>query len=400
MEVQLYNPHPNQEKIHNSINNEGYKYYVLDIGRQFGKSLLATNQVLYWGLNEVVEIGWVSPVYNQAYKVYDQIVRAFEDNPHVFKRKDAQKLRMELCNGSTIQFYSAERYDNIRGNTFDYLVCDEFAFMKQQAWTEVLKATLLVKGKKALLISTPNGKNHFFQLHQLDGINDQYKSFTMTSYDNPMIDPKEIDDARNTLPDHIFRQEYLAEFVDGGANIFGELIINDKPEKVGRYYGGIDVARADDYTVLSVYNSKGQQVFIDRWRHDSWSNIAQKVADKINEYDAQCYIEVNGVGDPIEEMVKSKLKNKNNIQPFVTTNKTKQNIIEQLAVANQQNEVSFLPHEWLRKEFEIFTYEYNPKTRVIKYSAPPGFHDDGILGCALGYEAFKSLRLKGVYAVK
>ena len=72
--VQLYNPHKNQSKIHDAINNEPYKYYVLDIGRQFGKSLLATNQALYWLLNDtkfgVVEFAWVSPIYNQANKVY------------------------------------------------------------------------------------------------------------------------------------------------------------------------------------------------------------------------------------------------------------------------------------------------------------------------------------------
>ncbi len=93
----------------------------------------------------------------------------------------ARGRRPPHITGSTIQFFSAERYDNIRGFTFDYLVCDEFAFMDEKAWTEVLRATVLVKGKKVLLISTPKGKNHFYQMHQLDGINNQYKSFTMTA---------------------------------------------------------------------------------------------------------------------------------------------------------------------------------------------------------------------------
>jgi len=399
MNIELYDPHPNQEKIHQAINNDGYKYYVLNIGRQFGKSLLATNQVLYWCFNEVCECGWVSPVYNQAFKVYEQIIKAFADNPQVFKKKDGQKLRIEFINGSTLQFFSSERYDNIRGFTFDYLVCDEFAFQSDKAWSEVLRATILVKGKKVLLVSTPNGKNHFFQLHQLEAVNPQYKSFSMTSYDNPLIDPKEIDDARHTLPEHIFRQEYLAEFIDGGGNIFGDINYNSNPSKGSRYYGGIDVARADDYTVLSIFNDKGEQVFLDRWRHDSWANIVKKVADKINEYNAQCYIEVNSIGDPIQEMIKKLLTNQNNIQPFVTTNKSKQDIIEQLAVANQQKEASFLPLEWFKQEFEVFTYEYNPKTRVIKYGASNGFHDDGIMGTAIGFHAYKHLKLKGVYAV-
>lgn len=399
MEIQLYTPHHNQRIIHDAINNSNQKYYVLNIGRQFGKSLLATNQVLYWAFNEICDIAWVSPIYNQANKVYEQVVKAFSNNPSVFKKKDGQKLKIEFINGSTLQFFSAERYDNIRGFTFDYLICDEFAFMDSEAWTAVLRATILVKGKKVLLISTPNGKNHFYQLFSLDGINEQYKSFKMTSYDNPMIDPKEIDDARLTLPEHIFKQEYLAEFVDGGSSVFGEINYSEEVKESKLFYGGLDVARADDYTVLTIFNDKGNMVFIDRWRHDSWTNIVAKAAKIIEQYNANVYVEVNSIGDPIFEMLKQILNNKNLVQPFVTTSKSKQDIIEQLAVANQNKEVTILPVEWLKKEFDVFTYEYNPKTRIIKYSAPSGFHDDGIMSSAIGYESFKKLKLKGKYFI-
>jgi hypothetical protein len=371
---------------------------LLDIGRQFGKSLLANNQALKWLLNEKCDVAWASPTYKQAYKVYEQTIKAFPKNSAIIRRKDSTKLQIEFCNGSTMQFFSTERYDNIRGFTFDYLICDEFAFMDSKAWTEVLRATILVKGKKVLLISTPNGKNHFFQMFELDGVNPQYKSFKMTSYDNPLIDPKEIDDAKLTLPDHIFRQEYLAEFLDGGSSIFGD--INYKDVKEGNvYYAGLDIARADDYTVLAIYNQDGEMVFIDRWRHDSWTNIVGKVAEIIDQYKCNTYVEVNSIGDPVFEMLSKKLNTSNLIQPFTTTSKSKQDIIEQLAVANQNQEVSFLPIDWLKKEFDVFSFEYNPKTRVIKYSAPVGFHDDGVMASAIGYEAVKKLKKRGVYAI-
>ena len=396
--VKLYNPHKNQQIIHDSINNESYKYYILGIGRQFGKSLLATNQALSWLLNGKCEVGWASPTYRQAYKVYEQIVKAFPKDSGIITRKDGQKLQIEFCNGSSMQFFSTERYDNIRGFTFDYLICDEFAFMATKAWTEVLRATIMVKGKKVLLISTPKGKNHFFQLFELDGVNDQYKSFKMTSYDNPLINPSEIDDAKVTLPDHVFRQEYLAEFLDGGSSIFGDINFKDAA-KGGTHYGGLDIARADDYTVLSIYNQDGQMVFIDRWRHDSWSNIIAKVAKVIEEYKCNTFVEVNSIGDAVFEMLSKVLNDKNLIQPFVTTSKSKQDIIEQLAVANQNKEVSFLKEDWLQKEFDVFSFEYNPKNRTIKYSAPSGFHDDGVMASAIGYEALKKLKKRGVYSL-
>lgn len=151
--------------IHESIANGHHKYYVLSIGRQFGKSLLAVNQVLYWFFNVPnCKIGWVSPIYKQSKKVFKDIENAFAENPHVFKSKNGTELTFSSHKNSSIEFFSAERYDNIRGFTFDYLVCDEFAFMDNEAWTEVLRATVLVRGKKVLLISTPKGKNHFHQI--------------------------------------------------------------------------------------------------------------------------------------------------------------------------------------------------------------------------------------------
>jgi hypothetical protein len=400
LEVTLYSPHRNQLKIHNSIEKEPYKYYVLNIGRQFGKSLLATNQLLKWCLSDNdCKAAWVSPIYKQAKKVFDEIDSALSNTGLVIER-NKQELYFKFTNGSTLQFFSAERYDNIRGFTFHYLVCDEFAFMDSEAWTEVLRATVLVKGKKVLLISTPKGKNHFYHLHQLDGVNPQYKSFTMSSYDNPIINPTEIDDAKVTLPEHIFKQEYLAEFIDGGAGLFLNMTYLNIFETTNRYYAGVDLGRADDYTVLTIFNEKGQMVYCDRWRQNSWSVIVNEVTNKINQYKAYTMIEVNSVGDAIFEQIQNNVNAKDRIEPFVTTSKSKQDIIEQLIVANSNNEVQFLELEWLRKEFEVFTYEYNPKTKSIKYSAPNGFHDDGVMATAIAFNAYKQSKTRGVYSIR
>jgi hypothetical protein len=296
---------------------------------------------------------------------------------------------------STLQFFSSERYDNLRGFTFDYLVCDEFAFMDEQAWTEVLRATVLVKGKKVLLISTPKGKNHFYQIYNLEHVNKDYKSFTMTSYDG-LAKANEIDSAKLTLPDHVFRQEYLAEFIDGGTSPFKQWK-ESQGQKTDRLYAGLDLGRADDYTVLTILNDKGDMVYCNRWRHDSWTNILRQVSSVLNEYKPNTYIEVNSIGDALYEQIKGLLNNPQIIQPFTTTTKSKQDIIEQLIVANQNDDCSILGLDWLKKEYDMFTYEYNAKTKNVRYSAPVGFHDDGVMSHAIAYEAFKKLRIQGVY---
>lgn len=350
------------------------------------------NQVYYWGFNvNNSKIAWVSPIYKQCKKVFDEMCLAFAGTELIDTNQS--DLVIKLPNGSTIQFFSAERYDNIRGFTFDYLVCDEFAFIAEQAWTEVLRATVLVKGKKVLLISTPRGKNHFYNMFNLDGVNPQYKSFRMTSYDG-LASKDEIDGAKETLPEWVFRQEYLAEFVSGGQDLFSNVTINNEPELGGRYYFGIDLGRADDYTVLTILNQKGQEVYCNRWRHDTWANIVNTVISKLNEYKPYGYVEVNSIGDVVFEQLKANYKD---IYPFVTTNKSKNDIIEALIVANQNKEFSIQDRDWLRKEFEVFTYQYNHSSRSVKYSAPVGFHDDGVMSCALAYHALKNLKTSGQY---
>jgi hypothetical protein len=268
------------------------------------------------------------------------------------------------------------------------LVCDEFAFMSEQSWTEVLRATVIVKGKKVLLISTPKGRNHFYKLYQLDGYNPQYKSFTMTSYDNPMINPTEIDDARATLPDHVFRQEYLAEFIDGGAGMFKDVKITLEPELTGKYYAGIDIGRADDYTVLTILNNKAEMVYCNRWRHMDWSEIVRELSKELTKYNPDTLVEVNSVGDAVCEMIMDANKTVY-VDSFVTTSKSKKDIVENLIVANQDKTLKVLDVDWLLKEMEVFSYEYNPKTRSVKYSAPFGFHDDGVMSLAIAYESYR-----------
>ena len=353
------------------------------------------NQLYYWLFNDNgCKCAWVSPIYKQSKKVFDEMVQAFAGTGVI--QTNASELTIKVGK-STLQFFSAERYDNLRGFTFDYLVCDEFAFMDEQAWTEVLRATVLVKGKKVLLISTPKGRNHFWNIYNLEAVNPQYKSFTMTSYDG-LAKAIEIDDARRTLPDHVFRQEYLAEFVDGGTSPF--MTWEESHGAVtNRLYAGLDLGRADDYTVLTILNDDGNMVYCNRWRQDSWTNIIRHVSGVLNQYQPNTYVEVNSIGDALYEQIKGQLNNEQILQPFVTTTKSKQDIIEQLIVANQNKEATILPIDWLKKEFEVFTYEYNPKTKNVRYAAPVGFHDDGVMSHAIAYEAFKKLRVQGVYNI-
>ena len=267
--IKGYKPHPNQKIIHDSIINDDAKYYVLNIGRQFGKTMLCVNQLLYWMINKKnSDCAWVSPIYKQAKKVYREFKRATESSG-LFSYNDTDLIIQGF--GSTLQFFSGERPDGIRGNTFHYLVIDEMAFTRPELWSEVLSATVLVKGRKVVFISTPKGKNHFYNLYLQHNYDDRYKSFHFTSYDNPLIDHADLEERRRSLPEHIFKQEYLAEFLDNASGLFKNVrscIQSKTPAKTQKNYFGLDIGRADDYTVLTIQDSAGNIIHVQRWRQD------------------------------------------------------------------------------------------------------------------------------------
>lgn len=394
--IKGYKPHDKQRLIHNSIRHDDHKYYCLNIGRQFGKTMLGINQMLDWAINDNgCNIAWVTPIYKQGKKVFDEFEKVTQTSGiFTYNHSDLQIKGM----GSTISFFSGERPDNIRGNTFHYLIVDEMAFTRQELWSEVLSATVLVKGKKVLFISTPNGKNHFYELCQQHNYDSRYKYFHFTSYDTPFINHADLEERKRSLPEYVYRQEYLAEFIDGGAGIFKNIRQAIKQPKQGTsHFGGLDIGRADDYTVLTIVNEHSEVVFIDRWRHDEWSAIISKVSDVIRRYNAKTLVEVNNQGDVFYEMLRKSCKQL--VEPFTTTSKTKPVIIEDLAVAFEQGDIAILNEGYLIAELEAFTYTYSASSRTVKYGAPNGMHDDSVISLALAYHSRKILNRRGNYSI-
>jgi phage terminase large subunit-like protein len=385
--IKGYTPHAKQKEIHNSIINESYKYYILNIGRQFGKTMLGINQMLYWAINHKgCNIAWVTPIYKQSKKVFDEMEKVTKSSGlFEYNRSD---LTISGFN-SQIQFFSGERPDNIRGNTFDYLIVDEMAFTRPELWSEVLSATVLVKGKKVIFISTPKGKNHFYQLSLQPNYDNRYKYFHYSSYDNPMIDAEDLEERKRSLPKHIFEQEYLAKFIDNASGLFKNVdsCVIKPAERTQKLFGGLDIGRADDYTVLTILNKNYQMVYVQRWRQQEWSKIIDEVATKIREYNAEIFVEVNNQGDVFFEMLQNKVYN--NVQPYVTTTATKPIMIEDLAVHFENKDIGILNENWLVDELNAFTYIYNEKTRRVQYGAPQGIHDDGVMSLALAVQSIK-----------
>lgn len=408
IEVQGFNPTEKQKLIIEACTDETTKYIVGCFGRQAGKSFTAQNLLLKWILEDNGSIGmWVSPVYSQAKKVFQELTTTIGDTG-LTKSVNKSELTITFINGSVLYFRSGEREDTLRGYTLDYLVIDEAAYIKNEVWTTVLRPTVLVRGKKVLFISTPKGKNWFYEI-AMRGMSDdypQYKTFHATSFDTPFITQEELQEAKLSLPDSIYRQEILAEFIDDGGEVFAGLTLTavmtsytNKDDKE-RYYAGLDFGRQNDYTVLTILNSKGEMVDFYRERQKSWDIIISELLVLLKKWKPVLYAEVNSIGDVLFENLKKQYPS---IQPFVTNNESKQNLIEDLIMGMNEDKIKLPTKELnadLYKELSVFTYEYSPRTRRVKYGAPNGFHDDCVISLALSYHSFKKKASYGTYVIR
>jgi PBSX family phage terminase large subunit len=406
--VEGFTPTKKQQEIIKACTDNTTKYIIGCFGRQSGKSFTGQNLILKWALEDNGSTSmWVSPVYSQAKKVFSELVNTIAETG-LTKSVNKSELFIEFINGSVIYFRSGEREDTLRGYTLDYLVVDEAAYIKDVVWSTVLRPTVLVKGKKVLFISTPKGRNWFYNIavRGYGDENQQYKTFHATSFDTPFITKEELEEAKLSLPDSIYRQEIMAEFIEDGGEVFSSLssacILTSYPPQVAgeKYYGGIDFGRQNDYTVLTILNSKGEVVDFYRERQKSWDIIVSEVVAKLKRWKPVAIAEVNSIGDVLYENIRKQYPA---IQPFITNNDSKQNVIEDLIMGLNENKLVLPTNELntdLYKELSVFTYEYSPKTRRVKYGAPSGFHDDTIISLALAYQSFKKKATYGTYVVR
>ena len=399
-----FTPHAKQREMINQIITSPAKYHVACVGRQFGKSMMAMNLALYWMINDgPCKVLWVSPVYSQTSKVQKELMQAIGASG-IVKNCNYSENYISLKNGSEIIFRSAEKYDNIRGMTVDYGILDEAAFMKEDAWKEAIRPVFMVRGKKVLFISTPKGKSWFYELYKLAESPDypNYTNYTGTSYDTPYIDVSEIEDAKRTLPTNVFEQEYLAKFIDSGGEVFSNLDKNQfhsYSAPAGKVYCGIDLGKQEDYTVATFIDSNGKVVDIYRANAQEWTKMTQEILQRIRKWSATTMVEVNSIGDVIYEQIKRQWQD---THPFVTSSKSKNEIIEGLILDINETTVTIPSSQlfpWLLSELETFTYDYNPKTRSIRYGHPNGLHDDTVISLAIANYNRKQNRTLGTYAV-
>ena len=382
--------------------NSDAKYYTLVSSRQAGKTMLGMNLLLYFSINNPgSKVAFISPTYMQVRKVMEELHNAIA-NAKITKKVNYSTYEIHFYNGSILYFRSADNYDSLRGYTFDYMIADEAAYLKEQGWRSAIQPTVLVRGKKVILMSTPRGQDFFYEMFQLGLSPDHpnYLSYKMTYAGNPFVDMTEIEAAKKTLPPAIFKAEYEGEFVKGESMVFENYtncMFNQFPKPQGQVFAGIDLGRESDYTVATFIDSNGQVVEIYRDNQKDWSTMITEILFRAKKYNARLMVETNSMGTVVMEQLKKQWQN---TEGFTTSNKSKQEIIEGLILDFHERAIgipSFELFPELQNELDVFELRYSPKSRSVIYAAREPFHDDLVMSLAIANYNRKQGAMLGVY---
>ena len=403
----VFKPHPTQWEVY----NDNHRFKVVSAGRRWGKTRLAWMELLEAALGK--ENGlywWVASIYKELVPA-SQTIRE-TTHPDIISERSFEReniLRyLRLYNGTEIYFHSANTEDSLRGSGLDGLVIDEGGSFPGQRYDEELRASLMDKEGWAMIIGTPKGRGFFYDmwLRGQDEVNfPEYKSWQYSSYENSTdrggyLKRSEIDSIAKELPEIIFRQEILAQFLKGEGDVFrnvygcigGEL---GPPEPDKRYVIGADLGKTQDWTVLTAMDNTGLVRGFRRFKDLDWTIQEREIQNFQSIYNqyapAPIVLDTGGPGNPVYDAL---FKNDVLIRGYKFTNESKRNLTENLSLCIDQGRVTIpgtssnlgiIPDQSVKvlvDELEGFTYEILPSGN-IRYEASKGKHDDCVVSLAL-----------------
>lgn len=208
LEIQLQAAHPAQLQIL----NESRRFNLACMGRRFGKSALGIRLLAETALQKR-PAAWFAPTYKLLDEAWREARRRLAP---IITRQDTQQHRMELMTGGSLDFWSLDNPDAGRSRKYARVIIDEAAMARnlEEAWTQAIRPTLADLSGDAWFFSTPKGGNYFKTLYDRAGDDPEWQRWQMPTSRNPYIAPEEIEAMRRDLPEIVFRQEVLAEFVD------------------------------------------------------------------------------------------------------------------------------------------------------------------------------------------
>lgn len=393
--VSLPRPHTTQR----TVLKDARRFNVLACGRRWGKSTLGLHLLARPALAGR-PVGYFAPTY----KLLLEVWRALRSRlAPVTAASNATERRLELVTGGVVEFWTLEDENAGRSRKYARAVVDEAGLVPNlgEIWHAAIRPTLADLAGDAWLMGTPKGRNYFWTAYQRGHDDPEWRSWQRSTGDNPYIPPAEVDAMRRELPERIAAQEIDAAFLEDGGGVFrgvrraATAQRREGPEQGRRYVMAVDWGKVTDYTVVGVGDLLTKSlVHMDRFQGLDYTVQIDRIVTLYKRFGAQLLIpERNSMGEPlIEQLARRGVA----MQPFVTTNATKANAVDALALAFEQGALQILDDPTLVAELEAFESS-RTSTGLTRYAAPEGLHDDCVMMLAMLWQGMQSSAGGGLF---
>jgi Terminase RNaseH-like domain len=333
---------------------------------------------------------WIAPSYVQAKIAFTRTAACI--TPGTFEANKTD-LTVSLLNGAIISYKTGEIPDKLYGEDVHAAVVDEASRTREGAWT-ALRSTITATGGPVRMIGNVRGrKNWFYRMCRVaeKGHPDMHyaKLTVLDAIEAGVFNAAEAQSAREQLTTSAYKELYMAEPSDDGGNPFGgddaieaceipEVLSSHRPQ-----CWGWDLAKSVDWTVGIALDDNGQVCRCYRWQ-GSWRDTIRRIIEYTG--DTPALVDATGVGDPVLEYLQQAAPK--TMRGFVFTSKSKQQLMEGLAVAIQRQEIGFIRNPI---GLELRQFEYQTTASGVKYGAPDGegIHDDCVCALALAWRLYK-----------
>jgi len=374
------------------------RYALIEASTKSGKTL----GCLIWLIEQALKgeegqsFWWVAPVAVQADIAFR---RAMQMMPREYFIAGISHKTISLSNGTMIWFKSADHPDTLYGDDVFAAVIDEASRTKEDSFHAVRSTLTYTRGPMRIIGNVKGRRNWFYQMarraQEGDPLMGYHKIVAADAVNAGVLHGDEIMDAQRTLPDHVFRELYLAEASEDEGNPFGSIetiracvgpMSRDRPA-----VWGWDLAKSIDCTVGVALDSKGRVCGFHRFQHVPWEVTIDRISKSTGTTPA--LVDSTGFGDPILERLQRTKFSK--YEGFMFSQSSKQKLMEGLALAIQTKQVTY-PDGPIVLELGEFQYEY--RKHGVSYSAPEGFHDDCVCALALAVWQFAQTQRDRSYA--
>lgn len=397
---------------------ETHQVITCIMGRRYGKSTMGAVIALDYATRGM-KVAWIAPTYKNSrplWRTVEHFTYPLVRSKHAHLNRSEHTAVFPTTRGF-LGVYSGDNEHSIRGESFHLVIIDEAARCRDTLWSEAVMPTLADFGGRAMLISTPAGRNWLWEEYlrgqpyaidrhpdgrynvikkQPEGLNldPHYVCFHAPTTANPSPNIQQAARlAKERITERRYWQEWLAMFLPEGGGVFRNVERCAIGQPQGRVDGhsyiiGADWARSAsataDFSCFAVFDAtERRMVYLDRFKGVEFAHQIMRLKALAERYGPEVRIipETNAMGGPLVEQLQ---REGMSVIPFTMNNASKQDAVDMLIMALEQEHVVLLDHPVLKDELMSFE-AITSASGIRRYTAPSNKHDDTVVATMLAH---------------